>query len=144
MPEGAEIVFEGEADETPDYEAGDVIVRVRSKKTQGGFVRKDSNLYWKEPISVAEVRIASYDFQGADFGADEPFAQALLGFRHTVKGLDGHDIVLARTGVTQPGPLPLPFLPISKLPGTDATPGTGRNLQATRTWWRARACRFIT
>ncbi|GAA6013123.1 hypothetical protein JCM8202_003028 [Rhodotorula sphaerocarpa] len=82
MPEGAEVVFEGEADETPDYEAGDVIVRVRSKKTQGGFVRKESNLYWKEPISVAE---------------------ALLGFRHTVKGLDGHDIVLARTGVTQPG-----------------------------------------
>lgn len=62
MPEGAEIVFEGEADETPDYEAGDVIVRVRSKKTQGGFVRKDSNLYWKEPISVAEVRSASGEF----------------------------------------------------------------------------------
>ena len=29
--------------------------------------------------------------------------QALLGFKHTVKGLDGHDIVLSRTGVTQPG-----------------------------------------
>ncbi|GAA5860553.1 hypothetical protein JCM3774_006205 [Rhodotorula dairenensis] len=82
MPEGAEIVFEGEADESPDLEAGDVIVRVRSKKVKGGFVRKDSNLYWKEPISVAE---------------------ALLGFRHTVTGLDGHDIVLSRTGVTQPG-----------------------------------------
>ncbi|GAA5951871.1 hypothetical protein JCM8115_005262 [Rhodotorula mucilaginosa] len=82
MPEGEEIVFEGEADESPDLEAGDVIVRVRSKKEKGGFVRKDSNLYWKEPISVAE---------------------ALLGFRHTVKGLDGHDIVLSRSGVTQPG-----------------------------------------
>ncbi|GAA5989209.1 hypothetical protein JCM10908_001209 [Rhodotorula pacifica] len=82
MPEGAEIVFEGEADESPELEAGDVIVRVRSKKVKGGFVRKESNLYWKEPISVAE---------------------ALLGFRHTAKGLDGHDIVLSRTGVTQPG-----------------------------------------
>ncbi|GAA6009049.1 hypothetical protein JCM10207_004077 [Rhodosporidiobolus poonsookiae] len=82
LPEGAEIVFEGEADENPDWVAGDVIVRVRSKKEQGGFVRKEQNLYWKEPISVAE---------------------ALLGFKHTVTGLDGHDIVLSRTGVTQPG-----------------------------------------
>ncbi|GAA6037122.1 hypothetical protein JCM8097_008746 [Rhodosporidiobolus ruineniae] len=82
MPEGAETVFEGWADESPDWVAGDVIVRVRSKREQGGFVRKESNLYWKEPLSVAE---------------------ALLGFKHTVKGLDGHDIVLSRTGVTQPG-----------------------------------------
>ncbi|POY70243.1 hypothetical protein BMF94_6827 [Rhodotorula taiwanensis] len=82
MPENAEILFEGEGDETPDYEAGDIIVRVKSKRDPGGFLRKDSNLYWKEPISVAE---------------------ALLGFRHTVKGLDGHDIVLSRTGPTQPG-----------------------------------------
>ncbi|BGP37907.1 DnaJ-related protein scj1 [Rhodotorula kratochvilovae] len=82
MPEGAEVVFEGEADENPDLVAGDVIVRVRSKKVKGGFVRKESNLYWKEPISVTE---------------------ALLGFKHRVTGLDGHDIVLSRTGVTQPG-----------------------------------------
>ncbi|GAA5848552.1 hypothetical protein JCM8547_004549 [Rhodosporidiobolus lusitaniae] len=82
MPEGAEVVFEGEADESPDWVAGDIIVRVRSKREKGGFVRKESNLYWKEPISVAE---------------------ALLGFKHSVKGLDGHDITLSRTGVTQPG-----------------------------------------
>ncbi|CEQ39745.1 SPOSA6832_01274 [Sporobolomyces salmonicolor] len=82
MPEGAEVVFEGEADESPDWVAGDVVVKVRSKKEKGGFIRKESNLYWKEPISAAE---------------------ALLGFKHTVKGLDGHDIVLSRTGVTQPG-----------------------------------------
>lgn len=56
MPENAEILFEGEGDETPDYEAGDIIVRVKSKRDPGGFLRKDSNLYWKEPISVAEVR----------------------------------------------------------------------------------------
>ena len=56
MPEGAEVVFEGEADESPDWVAGDVIVRVKSKKVKGGFARKESNLYWKEPISVAEVR----------------------------------------------------------------------------------------
>ncbi|GAA5885417.1 hypothetical protein JCM6882_009614 [Rhodosporidiobolus microsporus] len=82
MPEGEEVVFEGWADESPDWAAGDVIVRVRSKREKGGFVRKESNLYWKETISVSE---------------------ALLGFKHSVKGLDGHDITLSRTGVTQPG-----------------------------------------
>ncbi|GAA5830294.1 hypothetical protein JCM11251_001295 [Rhodosporidiobolus azoricus] len=82
MPEGEEVVFEGWADESPDYAAGDVIVRVKSRRSKGGFVRKESNLYWKEPISVSE---------------------ALLGFKHSVKGLDGHDIILSRTGVTQPG-----------------------------------------
>ncbi|KAK4703615.1 hypothetical protein P7C70_g2601, partial [Phenoliferia sp. Uapishka_3] len=82
MPEGAEVAFEGEADESPDFAPGDVIVRVKSKRKAGGFVRKESNLYWKEPLSVAE---------------------ALLGFKKTVRGLDGHDIVLSRSGVTQPG-----------------------------------------
>ncbi|SCV69125.1 BQ2448_2145 [Microbotryum intermedium] len=82
MPEGSEVVFEGEADESPDIAAGDVIVRVRSKRKLGGFVRKDWNLYWKEPLSLAE---------------------ALLGFKKTVVGLDGHKIVLQRSGVTQPG-----------------------------------------
>lgn len=56
MPEGSEVTFEGEADESPDHAPGDVIVRVKSKKLPGAFVRKESNLYWKEPLSVAEVR----------------------------------------------------------------------------------------
>ncbi|ORY72570.1 hypothetical protein BCR35DRAFT_282007 [Leucosporidium creatinivorum] len=82
MPEGAEVLFEGEADESPDLPAGDVIVRVRSRRKEGGFVRKESNLYWQETLTVAE---------------------ALLGFKRTVMGLDGHEIVLSRSGVTQPG-----------------------------------------
>jgi len=57
MPEGSEVVFEGEADESPDWVAGDVIVRIRSKRVQGGFMRKESNLYWKEVISAKEVSI---------------------------------------------------------------------------------------
>lgn len=103
MPEGAEVVFEGEADESPEVVAGDVIVRVRSKKQKGAFVRKESNLYWKEPISVAEVRSLSLFFFLMPADLSLVFPQALLGFKHTVKGLDGHDIVLSRTGVTQPG-----------------------------------------
>lgn len=54
-PEGHEVVFEGEADESPDWEAGDVVIRIRSRKEHGGWKRKESGLYWKETISVAEV-----------------------------------------------------------------------------------------
>jgi len=56
MPENHEIVFEGEADESPDYDAGDIIIRVKSRKEKGGWRRKESNLYWKETIGVDEVR----------------------------------------------------------------------------------------
>ena len=56
MAEGHEVVFEGEADESPDWEAGDVIVRVRSKKDVGGWRRKEANLYWRESIGVDQVR----------------------------------------------------------------------------------------
>lgn len=55
MPEGHEVVYEGEADESPDWEAGDVVLRVRSKKDRGGFRRKETSLYWKQTISVEEV-----------------------------------------------------------------------------------------
>lgn len=56
MPEGHEVMFEGEADESPDWEPGDIVLRVRSKKEQGGFRRKETSLYWKETIGIDEVR----------------------------------------------------------------------------------------
>lgn len=55
-PEGHEVVFEGEADESPDWEAGDIVIRLRSKKVKGGFRRKEAGLYWTETIGVDEVR----------------------------------------------------------------------------------------
>ncbi|KAG8858774.1 DnaJ- protein scj1 [Tulasnella sp. 330] len=82
MPEGHEVVFDGEGDESPDWEAGDVVLRVRSKKQQGNWRRKDTSLYWKETLAVEE---------------------ALLGFEHNVTHLDGRTITLKRDGVTQPG-----------------------------------------
>jgi DnaJ-related protein SCJ1 len=82
MPEGHEVVFEGEADESPDWEAGDVILRVRSKKELGSWRRKESSLYWKETLGIDE---------------------ALLGFDRNLTHLDGHTVRLLRTGVTQPG-----------------------------------------
>lgn len=56
MPEGHEVVFEGEADESPDWEAGDVVIRLRSKKDKGGWRRKETSLYWRETIGIDEVR----------------------------------------------------------------------------------------
>ncbi|EDR08522.1 uncharacterized protein LACBIDRAFT_179223 [Laccaria bicolor S238N-H82] len=82
MPEGHEVVFEGEADESPDWEAGNVVLRVRSKKDKGGWRRKESSLYWKETIGIHE---------------------ALLGFERNLTLLDGQTLPLVRKGVTQPG-----------------------------------------
>ncbi|KAH8118021.1 DnaJ-domain-containing protein [Phellopilus nigrolimitatus] len=82
MPEGHEVVFEGEGDESPDWEAGDVVLRVRSRRERGAWRRKESSLYWRQTIGVDE---------------------ALLGFEHNLTHLDGHIVTLRRDGVTQPG-----------------------------------------
>ncbi|KAK7051002.1 DnaJ-related protein scj1 [Paramarasmius palmivorus] len=82
MPEGHEVVFEGEGDESPDWEAGDVILRVRSRRDKGGWRRKETSLYWRETIGIDE---------------------ALLGFDRNLTHLDGHVVRLHRKGVTQPG-----------------------------------------
>ncbi|KAH9031089.1 DnaJ-domain-containing protein [Lactarius hengduanensis] len=81
-PEGHEVVFEGEGDESPDWEAGDVVLRVRTRAEKGGWRRKESSLYWKETIGVDE---------------------ALLGFSRNLTHLDGHVVPMVREGVTQPG-----------------------------------------
>lgn len=56
MPEGHDVLFDGEGDENPDWEPGDVILRVRSRKEEGGWRRKESTLYWRETIGIDEVR----------------------------------------------------------------------------------------
>lgn len=58
VPEGHEYVFEGEADETPDTAPGDVIVKIRTKPRYNEFTRKESNLYWTQPLSLKDVRRA--------------------------------------------------------------------------------------
>ena len=58
VPEGHEVVYEGEADESPDWEPGDVVIRIRTKKDRGGWRRKETSLYWRESISVEEVRVS--------------------------------------------------------------------------------------
>ncbi|WVR03272.1 hypothetical protein IAU60_000263 [Kwoniella sp. DSM 27419] len=83
-PEGFEEVFKGEADENVDWEAGDVIVRVRSRKAEGegNWGRKEGGLVGRVTLSVAE---------------------ALLGFERTLTHLDGRSITIGRKGTTQPG-----------------------------------------
>ena len=54
-PEGHEVVFEAEGDESPDWEPGDVVIRIRSGKKKGGWRRKESSLYWTQNIGVEEV-----------------------------------------------------------------------------------------
>ena len=51
-------MFEGEGDENPDWEPGDVVLRVRSRAEEGGWRRKERSLYWKETIGIDEVRFA--------------------------------------------------------------------------------------
>ena len=55
MPEGHEVVFEGEGDESPDWEPGDVVLRVRSVKGKDEWRRKETSLYLKQVLSVEEV-----------------------------------------------------------------------------------------
>ncbi|CCM00090.1 uncharacterized protein FIBRA_02117 [Fibroporia radiculosa] len=81
-PEGYEVVFDGEGDESPDWEPGDIITRLRTRKDKGGWRRKESSLYWRETIGIEE---------------------ALLGFERNLTHLDGHIVELKRHGVTQPG-----------------------------------------
>ena len=59
MPEGYEVVFEGEGDQSAEWEAGDVVLKVRSQKQAGDFRRKETSLYWKEVIGVDEVCCSS-------------------------------------------------------------------------------------
>lgn len=82
MPEGHEVVFEGEADESPDWEPGDVVLRVRSKKEKGAWRRKETSLYWKQTIGINE---------------------ALMGFEKNITHLDGRTLQVVRKAVTQPG-----------------------------------------
>lgn len=82
-PDGHEELFEGEGNEAPGVDAGDVILRIRIKKQfDGGFRRLGDNLYWKDVLTLDE---------------------ALLGFSRKVTHLDGHDLKFGRTAVTQPG-----------------------------------------
>lgn len=98
MAEGSRIVYENEADESPDYVAGDLIVTVVEKEPSLNpaddnpehldgiyFRRKGDDLFWKEIISLREAWMGDWT--------------------RNLTHLDGHVVRLGRKRgeVVQPG-----------------------------------------
>ena len=96
MPRGVRVNYENEADESPDYEAGDLVVNVVEKEPEVGsdeayrndgafFRRKENNLFWREALSLREAWMG--------------------GWQRNITHLDGHVVRLERKRgeVVQPG-----------------------------------------
>jgi DnaJ-class molecular chaperone len=79
--DGAQFVFEMEADESPELIPGDVILVVRTKNNEL-FRRRDDDLETTVRLSMRE---------------------ALLGFQRQLVHMDGHTVLLSRTGITPHG-----------------------------------------
>jgi DnaJ-related protein SCJ1 len=96
MPKGVRVNYENEADESPDYEAGDLVVNVVEKAPELGsdeayrndgafFRRKEKDLFWREALSLREAWMG--------------------GWQRNITHLDGHVVRLERKRgeVVQPG-----------------------------------------
>eukprot|EP01006_Ploeotia_vitrea_P029159 TRINITY_DN61736_c0_g1_i1.p2 TRINITY_DN61736_c0_g1~~TRINITY_DN61736_c0_g1_i1.p2 ORF type:complete len:358 (+),score=57.33 TRINITY_DN61736_c0_g1_i1:59-1132(+) len=81
IPEGFEMKFEMEADESPDILPGDVIFKIHSQPHHT-FKRSDNDLHMTMKITLLE---------------------ALVGFTKTVEHMDGHQVEVSRTAVTPHG-----------------------------------------
>ncbi|KAI9028558.1 hypothetical protein DFJ74DRAFT_494297 [Hyaloraphidium curvatum] len=81
MPNGHKVVFEREGDASPDVTPGDVIFHLNAAP-HPVFLRNGDDLHVKQTIGLKA---------------------ALLGFKKTLKHLDGRNVVLERHNVTQPG-----------------------------------------
>ncbi len=81
MKDGDTVEIDAAADEHPDKSAGNVVFRLRAIQ-HPVFTRQGDDLR-------ADLRISLKD--------------ALLGFKRTLTHVDGHAVVVERTGVTQPG-----------------------------------------
>jgi DnaJ-related protein SCJ1 len=81
MSDGQKITFEREGDQDPDVTPGDVHFTLRTTP-HANFTRQGDDLHMKYRI---------------------PLKEALLGFKRRFKHLDGRDVELKRTSVTQPG-----------------------------------------
>ncbi|KAI9748837.1 MAG: hypothetical protein M4579_007098 [Chaenotheca gracillima] len=86
MPKGHRLVYENEADESPDWVAGDLIVQMTEKEPELGedgmfmdgtfFKRKNHDLFWREVLSVREAWLGDWT--------------------RNVTHLDGHVVQLSR------------------------------------------------
>ena len=96
LPQGGRVVFENEADESPDWVAGDLVISVLERDPELGsedasrvdgtfFRRKEKDLYWKEVLSLREAWLGDWT--------------------RNLTHLDGHVVRLGRSRgeVVQPG-----------------------------------------
>ena len=96
MLKGVRVTYENEGDESPDWEAGDLVVHLHEKDPQLGteqkdrtdgtfFRRKDTKLFWREVLSLREAWMG--------------------GWTRNLTHLDGHIVPLSRRKgqVVQPG-----------------------------------------
>lgn len=81
MPNNHQIRFKHKADEAPDVNPGDLVFHLTTRQ-HFRFSRDGNNLHIKEPITLLE---------------------ALTGFNHLVKHLDGHEFSISRSDITIPG-----------------------------------------
>jgi DnaJ-related protein SCJ1 len=81
MRDGHEITFQGESHEHPEHLPGDLIFKITTVP-HSRFIRKENDLYMNATITLL---------------------QALVGFKKVYKHLDGHSIIIERSGVTKPG-----------------------------------------
>lgn len=82
MRDGHQVVFEMEADQSPDLIPGDVIVVIKSKNTDVFQRKGDMDLTTTVTLTLRE---------------------ALLGFKKTITHMDGRQVDVSRDGVTQFG-----------------------------------------
>lgn len=80
-PEKHVISIDGKGDQNPDIMAGDLLLRITSKP-HPLFKRDGPHLYMSQTLTLKE---------------------ALFGFEKKIKYLDGSELVLKRSAVTQPG-----------------------------------------
>ena len=96
MPRGARVLYENEADASPDWEAGDLIIHVEEQDAALGagdeerrdgafFRRKGRDMFWKEVLSLREAWMGDWT--------------------RNLTHLDGHVVRLSRKRgeVVQPG-----------------------------------------
>ena len=96
MPKGAKVVYENEADESPDWVAGDLIAHLVEMEPELGntpeelvdgtfFRRKSKEMFWKEALSLREAWMGDWS--------------------RNLTHLDGHIVKLSRKRgeVIQPG-----------------------------------------
>lgn len=86
FPRNKQVVFEGEAEESPDVETGDLIITIREQSSNSkGWRRRRSDLYRTETIGLREALLG--------------------GFKRDITRLDGTVLTIRRDEgeVTQPG-----------------------------------------